>query len=168
MHSNISLKFHYSQTDIVQAYRADYRSRLLLWLDIPAIILLSIWGMYLSKSPEMKWYTVASFSAAGVLAVIIIAAFGIIPYQMIRMQTKYRDEYELTFSPEGIHFQTVHIDSQLNWSIYTYARINAHSYLLYNGPRTFSIIPKRVFEGAERQSEFEELIAQKIPKLIRN
>lgn len=84
-----------------------------------------------------------------------------------RNDPKYRDEYSLTFSPEGIHFQTAHIDSHLEWSIYSRALVDVHSYMLYWGSRTFTVIPKRVFENTEQRVAFEQLLAERVPKIVR-
>jgi hypothetical protein len=79
---------------------------------------------------------------------------------------KYRDDYSLVFSAEGIHFRTVHIDSQLQWSVYSRALVDAYSYILYYGSRTFTVIPKRVFQDSEQQSALERMLGQHVPKVI--
>lgn len=82
------------------------------------------------------------------------------------MNPKYRDDYSLVFSAEGIHFRTVHIDSQLQWSVYSRALVDAYSYILYYGSRTFTVIPKRVFQDSEQQSALERMLGQHVPKVI--
>jgi hypothetical protein len=98
---------------------------------------------------------------------MLLAAFVILPPLAFRLEPKYRDDYSLIFSPEGIHFRTVHIDSQLQWSLYSRALVDAYSYLLYSGSRTFSVIPKRVFESSEQERAFEELLARHVPKIVK-
>jgi len=100
-----------------------------------------------------------------VFVLILVAAFSVIPVIVFRREAKYRDNYSLTFSSENIHFRTIHIDSQLQWSMYSRALIDAHSFVLYYGSRSFSVIPKRVFETAEQQAAFEKLISEKIPEI---
>ena len=80
---------------------------------------------------------------------------------------KYRDEYSLTFSREGIHFQTAKINSDLEWTIYSRALVDADSYLLYWSSRTFTVIPKRVFQNSEQQEEFERLLTERVEKVVR-
>jgi hypothetical protein len=104
--------------------------------------------------------------ASGILSLMLIAAFFVIPVLSFRRQPKFRDEYSLTFSQESIHFKTEHIDSVLQWSMYSRALIDAHSYVLYYGTRSISVIPKRAFESADQQKVFEELLKQHIPKII--
>src|SRR5262249_20480006 len=97
----------------------------------------------------------------------LVAAFLVIPPLAFRYEPKFRDEYSLTFSPEGIRFQAAHIESHLEWSFYTRVLVDAYSYLLYWGSRTFTVIPKRVFQSTEQQLAFEELLAEHIPKIVR-
>ncbi len=98
---------------------------------------------------------------------MLIAAFTVIPPLVFRREPKFRDEYSLTFSPEGIHFRTAHIDSQLQWSMYSRALIDAHSYVLYYGSRHFTVIPKRFFESIEQQQAFEQLLTQHVSQIVR-
>jgi hypothetical protein len=98
---------------------------------------------------------------------MLIAAFTIIPPLAFRREPKFRDDYSLTFSPEGIHFRTAHIDSQLQWSMYSRALIDAHSYMLYYGSRQFTIIPRRVFQSGEQQQAFEQLLSQHVSQIVR-
>ena len=52
-------------------------------------------------------------------------------------------------------------------SMYSRALVDAHSYLLYYGSRQFTVIPKRVFEGAEQQQASEQLLSQHISQILR-
>ena len=97
---------------------------------------------------------------------LLLAAFVVGPQLAFRLEPKYRDDYSLTFSAEGIQFRTVHVDSQLQWSLYSRALVDAYSYILYYGPRTFTIIPKRVIQSPEQQKAFEQMLAQHVPKII--
>ena len=105
--------------------------------------------------------------AFGTFVLMLIAAFGIIPYVVFRRETKFRDEYALTFSPDGIHFRTAHIDSQLRWGMYSRALVDSHSFVLYHGAGAFTVIPKACFQSSEQQKAFERLLAQKVPKKIK-
>lgn len=167
MDSTVSLLFRYSEQDFVRAMRAHYASRLRLRLDIAVTVLMAVIGVYLWRSPESRWYGMALVGISGTLALMLITAFGIIPYVVFRREAKFRDEYALTFSPDGIHFRTAHIDSQLQWGMYSRALVDSHSFVLYYGARSFTVIPKRVFQSSEQQRTFEQLLAQKVPKIIK-
>ena len=147
--------------------RAHYASRLRLRIDIVVTVLMAVIGVYLWRSPESRWYGMALLGLSGTFALMLIAAFGIIPYVVFRRETKFRDEYALTFSPDGIHFRTAHIDSQLQWGMYSRALVDSHSFVLYHGAGAFTVIPKRVFQSSEQQKAFGRLLAQKVPKIIK-
>jgi len=60
-----------------------------------------------------------------------------------------------------------HIDSQLQWGMYSRALVDSHSFVLYHGAGAFTVIPKRVFQSSEQQKAFEQLLAQKVPRIIK-
>lgn len=167
MNSNITLSFRYLECDYTRALRAHYASRLRLRLDIVVVVALAGIGVYLWLSPATHWIGVVSVLIAGGFLLLLIAAFTIIPSLVFRREPKFRDEYSLTFSAEGIHFRTVHIDSQLKWSIYSRALVDPHSYILYYGSTQFTVIPKRVFQSPEQQQAFELLLKQHISQMVR-
>lgn len=167
MSEAVSLLFRYSESDYVRALRAHYSSRLRVQLDIVAAIAAALLGVYSWRSPDYHWLGVVCLVASVVLVLMLFAAFVVIPPLAFRSETKFRDNYSLTFSQDGIHFRTAHIDSQLQWSIYSRALIDERSYVLYYGSRQFTVIPKRVFQNAEQQQLFERLLTQHVSKIVR-
>jgi hypothetical protein len=136
-------------------------------MDIVAIVASAALGAYFWQSAGSRWFGASLIILSVVLAMMLVAAFGVIPHVAFRRQSKYRDEYSLTFTPEGIHFRTVHVDSELQWSLYNRALIDAHSIILYYGSDLFTVIPKRVFENVEQQAEFQRLISEKIRQVTK-
>ena len=155
MDSNVILSFRYLESDYVRALRAHYVSRLRLRLDIFVTVVLAGIGGYLWQAPTTHWLGVGCVVVAVVFVLMLIAIFTIIPPFVFRREPKFRDEYSLTFSPQGIHFRTAQIDSQLQWSIYSQALVDPHSYVLYYGSRQFTVIPRRVFQSSEQQQAFD-------------
>ena len=51
--------------------------------------------------------------------------------------------------------------------MYSRALVDPHSYLLYYGSRQFTVIPRRVFQSADQQQAFEQLLTQHISKIVR-
>jgi hypothetical protein len=154
MSETINLSFRYAESDYVWALRAHYSSRLRVRFDIIAAIVVAVLGAYSWRSPDYHWLS-------------LFAAFVVIPPLAFRSEAKFRDDYSLTFSQSGIHFRTAHIDSQLQWSMYSRALIDEHSYVLYYGSRQFTVIPKRVFQNAEQQQIFEQLLTLHVSKIVR-
>ena len=167
MNSTINLSFRYTESDYVRALRAHYASHLRLRLDIVLTVVLVGIGVYLWRSPSLHWLGLACIVIAAAFALMLVVAFTVIPPLVFRREPKFRDDYSLTFSPEGIHFRTAHIDSQLQWSMYSRALIDAHSYVLYYGSRQFTVIPKRVFQSVEQQQAFEQLLTQHVSQIVR-
>ncbi|HLB87758.1 MAG TPA: YcxB family protein [Terriglobales bacterium] len=167
MSETINLSFRYSESDYVRALRAHYSSRLRVRFDIVAAIVGALVGAYSWRSPDYHWLSVICVAASWFLVLILFAAFVVIPPLAFRSEAKFRDDYSLTFSQDGIHFRTAHIDSQLQWSLYSRALIDGHSYVLYYGSRQFTVIPKRVFQSAEQQQIFEQLLTQHVSKIVR-
>lgn len=122
-------------------------------------------GVYLWQSLDSRWWGIGLICLSAVLVLMLIAAFGVIPKLVFRREPKFRDEYSLTFSPDGIHFSTAHINSQLQWSTYSRALVDGHSFVLYYGTHSFTVIPKRIFETAEQLAAFDRLISEKIPEI---
>jgi hypothetical protein len=167
MNETVSLSFRYAESDYVRALRAHYSSRLRVRFDIAAAIAAALLGVYSWRSPDYHWLSVVCSVASVVLVLILFAAFVVIPPLAFRSEAKFRDDYSLTFSRDGIHFRTAHIDSQLQWGMYSRALIDEHSYVLYYGSRQFSVIPKRVFQDAEQQRLFEQLLTQHVSQIVR-
>jgi hypothetical protein len=166
MNPPIELSFRYTQRDYVLALRSHYASHLRLRLDLTVLVVLAALGAYLYSTGK-HWLSLACIVMAIGFALLLIAAFTIVPPLVFRSQPKFRDDYSLTFSAEGIHFRTKHIDSQLQWNIYSHASIDLHSYLLYYGSRQFTVIPKRVFRNIESQQAFEQLLIERVPQIVR-
>ncbi len=167
MNSTVSLSFRYLESDYVRALRAHYASHLRPKLDVVVAVILGLIGAYLWHSPGLRWLAVLCFAIGAVFVLILVVAFTVIPKLVFRREQKFRDDYSLTFSREGIHFRTVHIDSHLQWSLYSRALVDPHSYVLYYGSRQFTVIPKRVFQSAEQQQAFEELLTQHVLQIVR-
>ena len=164
MNEPIELSFRYSAAEITRAMRSHYASRLRTRLDISMSLLCFAAGGALWTSA--RGFALFLLTAASVFMLILIAAFGVVPFFMFRLQPKFRDQYSLTFDSQGIRFRTEHIDSHLEWSLYTRAKITPNFYLLYYGPASFTIVPKRVFASPGQQRTFEELLSRHIPNPI--
>jgi YcxB-like protein len=161
----VNLSFHYTQADYVQAMRAHYASRLRLPLDIAVIILVGALGIYEWQSGAHSLGAVF-LGISGAFTLMLLAAFFIIPVFAFRREPKFRDEYALSFSPRSIHFRTVHIDSDLQWTMYTRALIASESFILYYGDHQFTVVPKRVFHDDAQRHAFERMLAEKVSNII--
>src|SRR6266567_2843432 len=97
-----------------------------LRLDLVVLAVAFVAGVYLWQSPSSRWLSISVLSVSGIFGLILIAAFVVIPPLVFRREPKFKDEYSLAFGEQGIHFSTAHIDSQLQWSLYSRALIDRH------------------------------------------
>jgi hypothetical protein len=167
MNSTISISFRYAERDYVQAMRAHYVRHLRLRLDIIVIVIVAGIGAYIVRSQDLQWLGLSCIAVAVLFTLMLVSAFTIIPLLVFRREPKFRDEYSLTFSPGGIHFRTAHIDSQLQWNLYSWALITARSFILYYSSRQFTVIPKRIFKDTEQRQAFEQLLTQQVSRIER-
>jgi hypothetical protein len=161
----VNLSFRYAEQDYVRAVRAHYASRFRLPLDIAVILGVTFIGAYEWRLGS-HGFGITLLCVSGIFALMLVAAFGIIPTLLFRRQPKLRDDYSLSFSPQGIRFHTAHIDSDLKWGLYTGALVDAYSFILYYGSQQFTVIPKRAFQDASQRQIFEHLLAQNISKVV--
>ena len=166
-HPPIELTFRYTQRDYVRALRAHYATRLNVPLDVAVAVVIAACGAYLWTDPDLRWLGIVSIVVAVLFLAMLMAAFLVIPPLVFRFDPKLHHEYSLRFAPDGIHFRTTGIDSHLEWKLYQRALVDARSYLLYHGARYFSVIPKRVFQSADQERAFEQLLTQHIPQIKR-
>lgn len=161
----VNLSFRYAEQDYVRALRAHYASRLRLPLDIAVILGVAIIGAYEWRVGS-HGFGITLLCLSGIFALTLGAAFAVIPTIAFRHQPKFRDEYSLTFSPQGIHFQTANIDSDLKWSMYTGALVDAYSFILYYGSQQFTVVLRRVFRDISQRQAFEQLLVRNVSKVV--
>lgn len=161
----VNLTFRYAEQDYVRAVRAHYASRLRLPLDVAVIVGVAVVGAYEWRSGS-HGFGLTLLCVSGIFALVLVATFGVIPTIAFRRQPKFRDDYSLSFSPQGIHFRTAHIDSDLKWSMYTSALVDAYSFILYYGTQQFTVVPKRVFQDVSQRQIFEQLLMQNVSKVV--
>jgi hypothetical protein len=166
MNPTVNLSFRYLERDYARALRAHYATQLHPRRDILVAAVVAIIGIYFWRSEGSHWLGGVCVAVSVAFVLIVLAAFTIVPRLVFRSEPKFRDDYSLTFSAEGIHFRTAHIDSNLQWSMYSRALVDTYSYMLYYGSRRFTLIPKRVFPDDEQQRAFEELLRQHIPRIV--
>src|SRR5271169_6455226 len=110
--SAISLIFSYSETDYVRAMRAHYASELRVRRDICIVVVGGMAAAYLWSSRSRHWLGVALLVLSAAVALILIAAFVVIPPWLFRRNPKLKDQFSFKFSEEGVHYDCLHIRSE--------------------------------------------------------
>jgi hypothetical protein len=166
MKEPISLRFKYTEEEYIAAVRlymmrsADFKVRV------------AIAALYAVGCISLFWWLGFDFDSSVILLFIFASCLPffiafmhlfVLPRQRFRSDPKFRDEYLLEFSDDGIHFMTSEIDSLLQWSVYSKVIEDERFYLLVYGRHMISVIPKRAFQSAAQEEAFDQLLRRKLP-----
>jgi FlaA1/EpsC-like NDP-sugar epimerase len=111
--------------------------------------------------PFLSWLFLATFMAT-VWSLVI---------RRLRNPIKQQDkeailgEREMSFGEEQIEIRNANSGTQYRWEAIKKWEQTTHLYLLYISENIAIIIPKRIFESLEQESEFEHLLRRKLPNL---
>ncbi len=163
MEEIISLRFKYTEEEYVAAMRlymmssADFITRLAVCgLYAVAVIFLFTW---LGFSVDTEVILLFILAACLPFLIAFLHLF-VLPRQRFRSDPKFKDEYFLQFSEDGIQFKTAQIDALIQWSLYTKVLENDRFYLLIYGKNMISVIPKRAFSSAAQEAAFERICSE--------
>jgi hypothetical protein len=81
-----------------------------------------------------------------------------------RTNPKFKEEYQLTITPEHLHFKTATIDSTLKWTHYSNYIETSKAFILIYGQRMYSVIPKRALTGSEQPEQLRALLNNAIQR----
>lgn len=161
----ISLRFRYTEEEYIAATRL-YLMRstdLLLRVVFSSIFLAA--GIFFLLLATLGSGILFLLTLAGLISFLLWSLFFYIaPRQRFRSDPKFRDEYFLQFSDDGIQFKTAQIDALIQWSLYTKVLENERFYLLVYGKNMISVIPRRAFASAQQEAAFGELLKRKLPR----
>ncbi len=145
MEETVELRFKYLEDEYVLAYRqyvlAQKRSTFFIGLALALIIV----GIYLLLSGGDVALTVSLIGTGSFLFGLLFTSVGILPHRRFRADPRFKSEYLLRFSEDGIEFHTDDIDAKIKWGIYKKALETKRFYLLSDGASTLTVIPKRAF-----------------------
>ena len=162
MSETVQLHYKFTEQEWIAASRLYITGQptLLLRFGV-ALALLALGLLFFAAIGELSM-TLFLASTLGVLIAFLIALFYVLPRQRFRGDPKYRDEYFLEFTDEGIHLTTEHVDSRLSWSLYSSVLENERFYVLVYGKGMISAIPKRAFTAAHQEEAFRQLLRRKL------
>jgi hypothetical protein len=164
MEKTISLRFKYTEEEYVAA------TRLYLTRSADLIIRLAICSLYAVGCIFLL--TWLGFASEAIPLFIFVACFPflmafllffVVPRQRFRSDPKFRDEYFLQFSDDGIQFKTAQIDALLQWSLYNKVLENERFYIMVYGKNMISVIPKRAFTDKNQEAAFSEMLKRNLP-----
>ncbi|MBA2734954.1 MAG: YcxB family protein [Acidobacteria bacterium] len=163
MEEIISLRFKYTEEEYVSATRFYLLrvSDFLFQLIISSLLIVA--GVFSVLLLDLESVTTFILIFVGVIWLLVwLLALFVMPRQRFRSDPKFRDEYSLQFSDDGIQFKTSQIDALIQWSLYTKVLENDRFYLLIYGKNMISVIPKRAFTSADQEAAFDALLRTRL------
>jgi len=169
MQEVVNLQFKYTEEEYVAA------TRLYMRRSKKFLFRLALCSVYIVASIFLlSWLEVASelliffVTASFIPPILFVLGFFVLPRQRFRRDPKFRDEYFLQFSDEGIQFKTAQIDAALQWSLYNQVWEDERFYILVYGEHMISVIPKRAFASAAQEAAFRQLLGRHLPAHFNN
>lgn len=161
---SIDLRFQYTDNEYADAIKCYYLSLVNVKLDIIfSIFFVCIGSFFWLTGSESIINKIVIFPAS-ILLLMLIFVIYINPKKTFRQQPKFQNEYNISFSVEGIHFQTENINSSIEWNHYLKTIENKRFFYLVYGKNMFTIVPKRSFMNDEEEALFREMVNEKIGK----
>jgi hypothetical protein len=162
MEDAIELRFRYSETEYVRAYRSYclFKRRAAFFILLAGSLI--VIGFYLLATGRDVVLIVSFFTTGAFLFGLSFTSSYLLPRQRFRTDPRFRGEYFLRFSDNGIEFHTNDIDSKVAWRIYKEAVETKDFYLLSDGASTLTVIPKRVFANSGEELQFRTMLDAKV------
>jgi hypothetical protein len=162
MEESIDIRFKYTEKEYADAIRWYYLKASRIRFDFIVGILLTLIGSMLWFTDQKNIIYIVLIVAGVLFLGILIFAININPAKTFRNEPKFRDEYFLNFSSEGIVFKTKHISSTLEWNHYIRFNESEKVYYLVYGQFMLTIIPKSAFKTKKDEEEFKRILMIKL------
>ena len=161
----IVIRFKPELRDQIRASVVNYRAGALRICDRVAGTAALVAGLALFLVSGWPWWSLAVFCFIGFAEWSDIChAHTLGAWLHFKRNRKFRDEYTVTFTPEGLHFKTVSIDSIIEWSLYDSVVEDSVIFLLRTGKSFYSVIPKRAFKAEGEVDQFRKMVRAALPK----
>ncbi|MDT5063385.1 MAG: hypothetical protein QOH63_3844 [Acidobacteriota bacterium] len=160
----ISLRFRYTEEEYIAAIRFYLTGSKSFLIRLILSFICVAAGIFLVSFLNLDSAFSFLLTFIGVVLLLIWSLlFFVVPRQRFRRDPKFRDEYFLQFSDDGIQFKTAQIDALVQWSLYSRVIENERFYILVYGENMISVIPRRAFASAQQEAAFDELLKRKLP-----
>jgi hypothetical protein len=160
----ISLRFRYTEEEYIAAIRFYLTGSKGFSIRLVLSSICAVAGIFLVSFLNLDSAFSFLLTFIGVVLLLIWSLlFFVVPRQRFRRDPKFRDEYSLQFSDDGIQFKTAQIDALVQWSLYSKVVESERFYILVYGENMISVIPRRAFASAQQEAAFDELLKRKLP-----
>ncbi|MDP4144329.1 MAG: YcxB family protein [Bacillota bacterium] len=164
MENLLYLKFKYSEKEYAEAVKWYYSKSLNIKFDmVLSIILVSLGSIFWIMGSKSMLNKILVVLGCFLLLMMLFVLY-VNPKRIFRQESKFQDEYKLSFNDQGILFETEHINSNILWSHYSQVKENKEFFYLIYGKYMFTIIPKRTFLNKEDETLFRKLVEEKLDK----
>jgi len=162
----LQFRFRYTEAEYLSASRLLLLKEKSVLVRLVAFLLLILFGAILLTIVGNFLLPIWSVAAMALLvnAALAYNIFFKMPQRYFRGNANLRDEFQLSFSHEGVWVKTSQIDSKLAWSLYTRVVENSSLYVIVYGKdaRMMTAVPKRVFQSANEELEFRKLLREHV------
>jgi hypothetical protein len=160
----MKLVFKYSEKEFIRAMNQSYGDSKRILVDSIIGIALLVFGIYQYMNGANEFFTAFLIIISILFLFILLARVVIVPRVIYKREPKYKEEYQLEFAEDEIHFTAGALKSSIPWSFYKAMKETKEFIYLVYSKRGFAIIPKRIFRTEEEISTFRSLITRKISK----
>jgi hypothetical protein len=164
---SITIKFKYSQFEYVEAIQRFYRNTSKMILEVVVSLILFVIGLGVTLYMRVSLYSVFLMVVSIFYLFVTFIFYQIIPEKRSRLESKFRDEYYLSFSQDGVKYKNSQIDNIYPWTHYQKVWEAPKYYYLIYSKEGVTIIPKRAFATLEDEQSFRQLLAEKMKSSIR-
>ena len=158
----VTLSFIHSEKEYVAAtrlfYARVYHTRFILLIS-SAVLIVGLTLIFLGF--DLVLGGVLAFCGF-ILLLFNFYAYFVTPGQYFRRNAKFREQYNVRFSEEGLLFRSKDVESKLEWSFYSGVEETPQSYFLCYDKDLFTLIPKRVFIDKNQERDFRDLLNRKL------
>src|SRR6185437_4046826 len=162
MEDVIELRFRYTEAEYLTAYRKYFLAKKRAFFMLSMSTGLVVVGVYFLISGRDIALTISFIGTGALLFGLLISSSILLPKQRFRTDPRFRGEYLLRFSDNGVEFYTKEIESKVTWRVYKEALETKAFFLLSDGGAILTVVPKRAFANADDESRFRELLDRNI------
>lgn len=155
----MTIRYRPTQADLVHAARVWEREH---WKGARYVVAGLLLACGVSILLVGRWWG-GAFVLAGLLEALNLLPAAVVRAMLeFRANPKFREEYQLSLTPQALRFQTATIDSTLKWTHYSRFFETSKAFILVYGTRMYTVIPKRALGGDGQLGELRALLTDVI------
>jgi len=158
----MNLSFTYSKSEFTRAMRQSYDDRKRIVFDLLLSVAVIFYGIYEISSARYEIFSAFIIVLAALYLFVIFAKYFIAPSVIYKKNPQFKEEIELAFLPDEIHFKAGAAKSTLPWSAYRGLKETKEFIFLQAGKNQATYIPKRIFKNSDDMNAFMTMVRFKV------